>query len=461
MKSFYVIFCILFFSAVPVKVWSLIRWVPAEYATIQQAIDACDDHDTVIVSPGTYTENINFKGKLVYLGSEFTLNHDPFIISNTIINGNYPANPDTASCVLFINGEDSTAVIEGFTVTGGSGTKWLDEHGAGTYREGGAILIQYSSPTIKNNIITFNNAGIYPGCVSTGGGAIRSGDSNPHIMNNLITHNYARYGGGIVLNYSGALIRNNIIAYNWGGEDYGGGGIWSNGNGQDPIIIENNTVVYNQSGSTGGGIRFWQSNASVPNNIIWGNTAANNWPQIQGYGGTVTWSDVEGGWTGEGNINADPVFTTPLTSFTLDQSSPCKDTGNALSEYNDPEDPNQAGMALWPSIGTIRNDMGAFGGPGRSNSPFMWTGDHENFIKNYPSVKAFPNPAADKLELYFPVNSTGHISLFDPKGLLVLDFNVGNQDRQSLDVSQFTPGIYSCRYCSNEILSWVKILIIH
>ncbi len=56
-----------------------------------------------------------------------------------------------------------------------------------------------------------------------------SGDANPLIQNNLIAYNQGRYGGGIVLNYSGATIRNNIIDHNSGGEDYGGGGIWSVG----------------------------------------------------------------------------------------------------------------------------------------------------------------------------------------------------------------------------------------
>ena len=49
----------------------------------------------------------------------------------------------------------------------------------------------------------------------------------------------------------------------------------------------------------------------------------------------------------------------------LNDDSPCIDSGDPASQYNDPEDPSSAGNALWPSKGTIRNDIGAYGGPMR------------------------------------------------------------------------------------------------
>ena len=151
--------------------------VPEDYSTIQGAINASVNGDTVLVASGMYYENINFHGKNILLTSYYLFNEDISYISNTIINGSQPVHQDTASCVLIVSGEDSSAILQGFTLTGGTGTKWLDEHGAGTYVEGGGILITLSSPTIKNNLIINNEAiRVGSGITSAGGGGIRVGD---------------------------------------------------------------------------------------------------------------------------------------------------------------------------------------------------------------------------------------------------------------------------------------------
>jgi hypothetical protein len=97
--------------------------VPLNYPTIQAAILASTNADTIEVSPGTYFENINFRGKKILVTSLFYLTKDTSYISSTIINGSTPINPDTASCVIFNSGEDSTSILQGFTLTGGKGTK--------------------------------------------------------------------------------------------------------------------------------------------------------------------------------------------------------------------------------------------------------------------------------------------------------------------------------------------------
>src|SRR5688572_25844396 len=193
--------------------------VPGNFNTIQEAIIASSSGDTVIVTPGTYFENINFRGKNIVVTSLFYITGDISYIISTIINGSNPIHQDTASCVIFNSGEDSGAILQGFTITGGTGTVWFDIHGAGVFREGGGILIEGSSPVIRHNYITGNHVTDMTGVVSTGGGGIRVGDGNPEITNNVITLNQARYGAGLVLNYSGCLIRNNVIASNTGGQD--------------------------------------------------------------------------------------------------------------------------------------------------------------------------------------------------------------------------------------------------
>ncbi len=99
--------------------------VPQDFTTIQGAINASTNGDTVLVASGTYYENINFNGKNIVLTSNYGITGDASYIKSTIINGSTPAHPDTASCVRIISGEDSTAVLQGFTLTGGKGTKWI------------------------------------------------------------------------------------------------------------------------------------------------------------------------------------------------------------------------------------------------------------------------------------------------------------------------------------------------
>ena len=61
--------------------------VPQDLTTIQTAIDNSNNGDTVLVSPGTYFENINFNGKNIVLGSSFLTTGDTSYISQTIIDG--------------------------------------------------------------------------------------------------------------------------------------------------------------------------------------------------------------------------------------------------------------------------------------------------------------------------------------------------------------------------------------
>ena len=384
MRSF--VICLFLLAAVSLSVLSATIKVPADYPKIQLAINAAVNGDTVLVSPGTYFENINFRGKKIIVTSLFLTTGNYNYINNTIINGSIPSNPDTGSCVVFVNGEDSTSVIEGLTLTGGTGTKWIDEHGAGTYVEGGAILSALASPTIKFNLIINNEAIRKPlGISSAGGGALRCGDAAPRILNNVIMNNRGMYGGGITLNYcGGAIVKNNIIVQNKvfqavvGASTYGGGGIWINARkaaNSLPNIVENNTIVGNisygdpstTSAGIGGGIWAGTSLLQFNNNIVWNNLQAlGHQVEISG-SNTVTYNDFAEGSSGIGNISLNPAFTD--SSFYLSDSSPCIDAGNPSASYNDPSQIANPNLAELPSKGTIRNDIGAYGGLARSFTP--------------------------------------------------------------------------------------------
>ncbi|HZW38608.1 MAG TPA: choice-of-anchor D domain-containing protein [Ignavibacteriaceae bacterium] len=353
--------------------------VPINFPTIQSAINASTSGDTIIVHPGTYFENINFKGKNIVVASLYLITNDRNYIRQTVIDGSQPSNPDSASCVLIISGENSSAILDGFTLTGGTGTNWVDEHGAGVYREGGGILIALSSPTIRNNYIIYNTAIKNAQTVSSGGGGIRAGDGSPKIISNIIINNKGMYGGGIVLNYcSGALVSNNIISNNMvyqavaGAATYGGGGIWVNNklNGTPNSII-NNTIVNNsafgentsQGAGKGGGVLFFSgSNVLMYNNIVWNNKQVQN--QFFALSSTYTaeYNNMQESITGTGNISSYPMFSD--SSFILELSSPCIDAGNPGINYNDKSESGNPQNAAFPSRGTLRNDIGAYGGPG-------------------------------------------------------------------------------------------------
>ena len=92
-----------------------VRRVPSEYSRIQEAINACENGDTVLVAPGVYFETINFSGKDITVTG--TDPNDPKVVGYTVLNGD-----DDGTVVTFENGETSAAVLTGFTLTGGFGT---------------------------------------------------------------------------------------------------------------------------------------------------------------------------------------------------------------------------------------------------------------------------------------------------------------------------------------------------
>ena len=217
--------------------------------------------------------------------------------------------PDTGSCVLMISGEGRGAVFEGFTVTGGTGTLWNNTRESRLYREGGGILIDSASPVIRNNRIIANEVTDDTDAVSAGGGGLRCCDGCPLIEKNTIRDNRGRYGAGLALWFSPAVIRRNIIVENIGGEYDGGSGVWSYGVDEivDPASIESCTIAGNvsspPSGSQGphagrgGGLVIWGTSIRINNSIIW-NNIQHGGGQMHLCGATaeITYSVFQGGF---------------------------------------------------------------------------------------------------------------------------------------------------------------------
>ena len=128
------------------------------------------------MAKGTYYENINFKGKPITVKSK--LGPD-----SSIIDGSNPSNPDSASVVYFISGEDSNSVLEGFTIRGGTGT--FDTPSTG-YRAGGGIYCR-ATPTIKRCVIVDNI--LSSSSMKYGGGVFEYHASGATLINCTISHN--------------------------------------------------------------------------------------------------------------------------------------------------------------------------------------------------------------------------------------------------------------------------------
>jgi len=219
--------------------------VPADYATIQAAIDAAEDGETVVVSPGTYVENIDFKGKNITVRSTDPGNN--YVIWGTIIDGG-----GEGHVVTFQSGETAQARLAGVTITNGTGgIRILDsspiiegnnivDNTAGVGRDGGGISVENSSPKIEDNLIRDN-------VTAHGGGGIAVSNSSPIIERNSITNNTASLGGGILVSNSSPIIEGNSFSDNTA--DFGGGILVSNSS----AIIEGNSFFSNTA-EFGGGI---------------------------------------------------------------------------------------------------------------------------------------------------------------------------------------------------------------
>lgn len=262
--------------------------VPDDQPTIQAGINASTDGDTVLVASGTYFENIRFMGKAITLGSYYIIDGDSNTIVNTIIDGSQSANPDSAAVVMFVHGEDTTSILNGFTITGGTGVLNMTWQG----QFGGGIYAFHSGCKIINNIITENH--VERDYLAGGAGISiyqdQAGDIWTVIRDNYIGYNtatangFSAFGGGIAT-ASNSYVENNLIEHNTctntgGSTDAGGLEIeafpavdlfmYVRSN-----IIRNNTID-GSDGSMGGAIRAWDVDFVITDNLFENNTAIGN-----------------------------------------------------------------------------------------------------------------------------------------------------------------------------------------
>jgi parallel beta-helix repeat protein len=334
MKHIRLLFILFVLAAAPCAVGTIIR-VPQDQPTIQDGINAANNGDTVLVSPGTYYENIDFKGKAITVRSSGGA-------GVTTIDGG-----KVAQVVTFDSGEIQSSVLKGFTIRNGfpssnsfpAGGISIGNsspsiiHNVITQNGGCGIAVYYGAPVIENNTVSYNSGDDCNPAEGTGillyGQGTQYGMGSVQIIGNRIVHNVAApdgNGAGIYLWIGGApLIQNNIIAFNQAGTYSSGGGITMQNSGA-PVIVQN-LIVGNKAGTVGGGLDLEIPNdgstALMVNNTIADNSTANEnqgptGPEVyvSGFYGTMAfWNNIFAGATENAVVYCDPLYGAPSPSF--------------------------------------------------------------------------------------------------------------------------------------------------
>jgi hypothetical protein len=345
--------------------------VPDHFPSIQAAIDSAADGDTVLVRQGTYVENIDFLGNLITVrsidGSGLT----------TIDGGG------GGSVVSFRSGETGESVLEGFTITngdafGGGGIYIYGasptiadcvvdgnaaEVGGGVYvawesfplitgcaisnnvasDRGGGMYITRAHPVVTDTVIV-NNSSVRGGgaCIHTnavpyfirstisgnealldGGGLHTCWLGVAYLLESDVRGNIAQSGGGVAVGHEGILrAENTVMAAN---EALTGGGVHLYGSDSEGELT--NCTVSGNSGAGGGLYAVSSSFTMLLNTIVFGNGME---PVLEG-ATDISYSDVEGGTAGEGNMDEAPGFVNAgAGDYHLTNTSLCIDAGRTL-----------------------------------------------------------------------------------------------------------------------------------
>ena len=405
------------------------------FESIERAIDASINGDTIRLNPGNYFGPINFDGKDIVLESRaFELN-DTSLIRDT----QYLPGPNGNSCLTLSGNQNNGGTLRGLTFRGGSDLK------------GGGIKLENCSPTLSDLIFEENNA--------ENGGGLYLVESDAVLKNLLFKNNTANYGGGLYIENSEPYIQNltldNNISY-WGGGAYfkssntivqegkilnnesfiEGGGIYIDGgslnaegisfeynNGFDfggaisatesIIDLNHSTFVHNISG-TGSVFSLYSSIFSIRNSILWDNSISYFYAPAENGLSSLTFEFVNME-NGENSINTledvilenvfsvtdqDPLFCDFENKiFTLRENSPCRtfsESGGIIGAYLD--DCEYLSMVE----GTINLDK-------------------FKLSQNYPN----PFNPDTKLDLLIPKGKNFSLKIYDINGVMIKNLKSG------------------------------------
>ncbi|MFZ5809752.1 MAG: beta strand repeat-containing protein [Chloroflexota bacterium] len=341
----------------------------ANACTLQTALSGAASGDQIWVKmgvhyPGTAGDrNATFtlkNGVAVYggfAGTETLLSQRNWTTNKTILSGdidNNDTNTDGNSIaetwndiqgsnayhVVTGSGTNNTAILDGFVITAGQA------NGSNPHERGGGMIVSTGSPTLNRLIFSGNLA------ASFGGGMF--GNGSPALTYITFSGNSAANGGGMVIFNSSNLTLTHVTFRNNSASSEGGGlynfmssnsvltNVVFSGNSApsgggisnalfSSLTLTNVTFNGNSASSQGGGVANASSDLTLTNVILWGDSAPSG-AEISntgGYAPVVTYSDIQGGYAGAGNIEADPLFVDAASgNLRLQLTSPAIDAGN-------------------------------------------------------------------------------------------------------------------------------------
>ncbi|MFQ5639908.1 MAG: FlgD immunoglobulin-like domain containing protein, partial [bacterium] len=279
--------------------------------------------------------------------------------------------------------------------------------GGGISIDGNATIV---SCTIDSNLTRATTG--FPGSGISSGAGIYFTSGQLTLANSIIAYNTSE-GAGAVLNRSGIFV--------------------DSGTAQ----VINCTLAHNNNPA----LRRQDGDVAIVNSIIYFNAAS----QISGDTSaiSVSYSDIQDGYPGEGNKDVNPVFASP-TSLIIVSGSSCIDAGNPNADFND--------VCFPPSLGTERNDMGAHGGP----CGCSWLGQPceiplfvsvEQVSSDIPGEfnlnQNYPNPFNPETNIKYQLQKTAHVKL--------VVYNVAGQYVTTLVDGNYPDGIYSVRWNGKDV----------
>jgi len=258
------------------------------------------------------------------------------------------------------------------------------------------------------------------------------------MSNNIFSHNLGDHGGGIAFVSSGSDMTNNTFTGNWGYYD-------------------------------GGAIYCSDSYVTITNSILWQDSAWWNDSEIYVESGavTVTYCDVEGGWSGEGNIDVDPLFRDPeggdfhlMADYCGDPyNSPCIDVGH-------PDSLDKV-LDCFHGLCSETSDMGAYGGRN-----FGWPtgveddGNDLSIPRQFALYQNYPNPfnAATRINYRLPRSCGVKLEIYNVLGQRVATLVDSKQQagpRSAIwDASNISSGLYFYKLTAGDFTETKRMMLV-